>query len=189
VTVKRFGRKTLKTPDFKPYTRNPSMTATQNTVTIRPGTPDDVPAMMRLVRELAEYEKAPNEVENTEAQMLADGFGPNPVYGLLVAEVGGEVVGISVYYYRYSTWKGKRLYLEDIVVTEQQRGKQIGAMLMEATMRVSLEKGCNGMVWQVLDWNEPAIRFYKRYNASFDGEWVNVSLSRSQIEALVASRK
>lgn len=111
---------------------------TSPTVTIRKGTPADVPAMLRLVRELASYEKAAHEVENTEAQMLTDGFGPNPIYGLIAAELAGEIVGISVYYFRYSTWKGKRLYLEDIVVTEAHRGKKIGKLLFDATMRSTL---------------------------------------------------
>ncbi len=158
----------------------------QGTLRIRKGVPADIPDMMRLVRELAEYEKAPHEVENTEARMLEDGFGTNPVYGLIVAELNGEIVGISVYYFRYSTWKGKRLYLEDIVVTESQRGNRIGRYLFEATMQASIETQCSGMVWQVLDWNLPAIEFYKKYNASFDNEWINVSLSRTQIEEQLA---
>ena len=158
---------------------------TQKTL-IRKGTPADIPAMMRLVRELAEYEKSAHEVENTEARMLADGFGENPIYGLIVAESEGEITGIAVYYFRYSTWKGKRLYLEDIVVTESQRGKGIGRLLFGATMRVSMETGCSGMLWQVLEWNAPAIHFYEKYDAHFDGEWINCSLSRADIEAKVA---
>lgn len=154
-------------------------------IAIRKGTPRDIPAMMRLVRELADYEKALHEVENTEARMLEDGFGANPIYGLIVAESEGEIVGISVYYFRYSTWKGKRLYLEDIVVSEAQRGKGIGKLLFDATMRASIETNCNGMMWQVLDWNEPAINFYKKYEAAFDNEWINCSLSRKQIEKLL----
>ena len=150
---------------------------------IRKGTPADIPAMMRLVRELAAYEKSAHEVENTEARMLADGFGENPIYGLIVAELEGEIMGISVYYFRYSTWKGKRLYLEDIVVAASQRGKGIGGLLFDATMRVSLETHCSGMLWQVLDWNAPAIHFYEKYDAHFDGEWINCSLSRAEIEA------
>jgi GNAT superfamily N-acetyltransferase len=165
---------------------NHTQTTAYGKLTIRKGTPADVPDMMRLVRELAEYEKAPHEVENTEARMLEDGFGSNPVYGLIVAELDGEVVGISVYYFRYSTWKGKRLYLEDIVITEQHRGKRIGRWLFEATMQASVETNCSGMVWQVLDWNTPAIEFYKKYDAHFDGEWINVSLSRAQVEEKLA---
>lgn len=158
-------------------------------LTIRKGEATDIPAMMRLVRELAEYEKAPNEVENTEARMLEDGFGENPIYGLIVAELNGEVVGISVYYFRYSTWKGKRLYLEDIVVTEKHRGNKIGKFLFEATMQASLDTHCSGMVWQVLDWNTPAIEFYKKYDSTFDGEWLNVSLNRSQVETQLNQSK
>ncbi|MDJ1480351.1 GNAT family N-acetyltransferase [Cytophagaceae bacterium YF14B1] len=158
-------------------------------IIIRKGTPEDIPSMLRLVKELAEYEKAPDEVENTEEKMLEDGFGPQPVYGLIVAELEKEIVGISVYYFRYSTWKGKRLYLEDIVVTEPHRGKKIGRMLFNATMQVSLETNCNGMLWQVLDWNTPAIEFYKKYNAHFDGEWINCSLSKLQIQEQLSFSK
>ncbi len=165
---------------------NQTQATSYGTITVRKGVPTDVPAMMRLVRELAEYEKAPHEVENTEARMLEDGFGKQPIYGLIVAELDGEIVGISVYYFRYSTWKGKRLYLEDIVVTEPHRGKKIGRLLFDATMQVSIETNCNGMLWQVLDWNTPAIEFYKKYNSNFDGEWLNASLSRAQIEAQLA---
>jgi GNAT superfamily N-acetyltransferase len=150
-------------------------------VTIRLGKAADVPAAFALIQELALYEKAPHEVENTIEQMLEDGFGPHPIYGFLVAESGGQVVGISLYYYRYSTWKGKRLYLEDLIVTETYRGKGIGKLLFDATIGVAHQNACNGMSWQVLEWNTPAIEFYKKFNASFDGEWVNCTLTGKQL--------
>jgi GNAT superfamily N-acetyltransferase len=145
-------------------------------INVRPGLASDVPAIMQLVHELAEFEKAPDQVTNTAEAMLIDGFGENPVFGSFVAEVDGEITGISVYYFRYSTWKGKRLYLEDIVVTESMRGKGIGKSLFDATVAEAKQTGCTGMMWQVLDWNQPAIDFYANYGARFDEEWVNCHL-------------
>lgn len=150
-------------------------------VIIRQGTPTDVPAAFTLVQELALFEKAPHEVDNTPERMLQDGFSENPVFGFLVAELANQVVGISFYYFRYSTWKGKRLYLEDLLVTEQHRGKGIGKLLFDATIEIARKFNCNGMSWQVLDWNTPAIDFYKKYGAQLDGQWVNCSLSGKQI--------
>lgn len=145
-------------------------------IRIRKGTAEDVPQAFELVRELALYEKAPEQVTNTPEMMLHDGFGPEPIFGLFVAEVDGSVVGISLYYYRYSTWKGKRLYLEDIVVTESMRGYGLGKQLFDATVEEAKNTQCTGMMWQVLDWNEPAIQFYKKYEARFDEGWINCHL-------------
>ncbi len=158
-----------------------------NSVVIRTGRKVDLPRVLELIRELAAYERAPHEVINTVEQMEMDGFGANPVYGLFVAETERGIVGISVYYYRYSTWKGKRLYLEDIVVSESERGKGIGQKLFEQTMKKSQEEHCSGMMWQVLEWNEPAIRFYKKYGAKLDAEWTNVSLESAQIGKLLGN--
>ena len=146
-----------------------------NTV-IREAIAADVPAMMGLVKELALYEKAPEQVTNTEELMLKDGFGDNPIFGAFVAEVDGKVVGLSIYYYRYSTWKGRRIYLEDLVVQESLRGKGAGKMLFEAVIQKGKEEGCTGMMWQVLDWNKSAIAFYEKYGTKFDEEWVNCKL-------------
>jgi GNAT superfamily N-acetyltransferase len=157
------------------------MTQTTSSIAIRPGTEADVPAAFTLIQELALFERAPHEVSNTIEAMLQDGFGPNPVYGFLVAELDGEIVGLSLYYYRYSTWKGKRLYLEDLIVTEKHRKKGIGKLLFDATVDYARQMNCNGMSWQVLDWNTPAIEFYKQYGAHLDGEWINCSLSREQL--------
>lgn len=143
---------------------------------IRKAKASDVPAMMQLVLELAEYEKAIHEVSNTEEKMLADGFGDQPLFYAIVAEKEGLIVGLSIYYFRYSTWKGKRIYLEDIVVTEAQRGQGIGKALFEATIAAGKEANCTGMMWQVLEWNEPAINFYKKYEARLDPEWLNAHL-------------
>ncbi|RDB05025.1 GNAT family N-acetyltransferase [Runella aurantiaca] len=145
-------------------------------ITIRRGTAEDVPQAFELVQELALYEKAPEQVTNTPEMMLKDGFGPEPIFGLFVAEVDGKVVGISLYYYRYSTWKGKRLYLEDIVVTESMRGYGLGKKLFDVTVEEAKNTQCTGMMWQVLDWNEPAIQFYKKYGTRFDEGWINCHL-------------
>jgi GNAT superfamily N-acetyltransferase len=132
---------------------------------------------MELVHELAVYEKAPNEVTVTLAHFEESGFGANPVWWGFVAEEDGFILGFTLYYIRYSTWKGQRMYLEDFLVTEKSRGKGIGKLLFDQLIEEAKEKNFNAIVWQVLEWNEPAINFYKKYNASFDGEWVNCAIS------------
>ena len=151
---------------------------------IREGTQQDLPRVLELIKELAEYERASHEVINSVEQLMQDGFGPIPIYGFFVAENERGIIGLSLYYWRYSTWKGKRLYLEDIIVTEKERGSGTGKLLFDRTMRKSLEENCSGMMWQVLEWNEPAINFYKKYGAKLDDEWTNCSLDRAEIEAL-----
>lgn len=152
--------------------------------TIRPGTKEDIPSMLQLIKELAEFEKAPKEVENTEQKILEEGFGENPIFGFYVAEADGMIAGMAVYYYRYSTWKGKRLFLEDLIVNENYRGKGLGKKLFEICIKHSIENNCNGMAWQVLDWNTPAIDFYKKYGSKLEPEWVNCSLSLSQLKEI-----
>ncbi|MBV6645480.1 MAG: GNAT family N-acetyltransferase [Cyclobacteriaceae bacterium] len=145
-------------------------------IEIRSAEKEDLPQVLRLVKELATYEKALHEVTNTVTQMEEDGFGPNPIFGCIVAEHGTDILGISIYYYRYSTWKGKRLYLEDIVVAENRRGEGIGKLLFDKTLNIAKEQRCTGMMWQVLDWNTPAINFYKKYKAKMEGEWINCNI-------------
>lgn len=157
-------------------------------VTIREGSASDLEAALELIKELAAYEKASHEVTNTIEMMIEDGFGSNPVFGFCLAELNERAVGLSLYYYRYSTWKGKRLYLEDIIVTKKERGKGIGKMLFDVTMQKSIDQNCTGMMWQVLDWNKPAIDFYKRYGTRFDNEWINCHLEASQIKAYLEKR-
>lgn len=152
---------------------------------IREGKWKDLPRVLELIKELAEYEHAPNEVTNTVAMMEKDGFGPNPIYGFFVAEESDTLVGLALYYYRYSTWKGKRLYLEDIIVTETFRGKGIGKQLFEVVLKKTVSEKCTGMMWQVLDWNKPAIDFYKKYNANLDSEWINCNLESAQIKEIL----
>ncbi|HNP17969.1 MAG TPA: GNAT family N-acetyltransferase [Fulvivirga sp.] len=157
-------------------------------MTIREGIKADLPQVLKLIKELAAYEKAADQVDNTVEMMVQDGFGDNPIFGFYVAvNDKDKIVGTSIYYYRYSTWKGKRLYLEDIVVTESERGSGIGKLLFDQTIKKGVEENCSGMVWQVLDWNEQAINFYKKYySAHLDGEWINCSISIEQMRAIVS---
>ena len=145
-------------------------------IIIRRAVKEDCPRLLELVHELAVYEKAPDEVTVTLEHFIESGFGKNPVWWTFVAEENGIVLGFALYYIRYSTWKGQRMYLEDILVTETARGKSIGKLLMDRLIVEGKEKNLTAIVWQVLEWNEPAINFYKKYNAKFDPEWVNCSI-------------
>jgi len=146
-------------------------------IVIRDAVRKDVPIMFELIKELALYEKAPEQVTNTVEQMYVDGFGDNPIFGTIVLEVESEIVGMALYYFRYSTWKGKRLYLEDLIVSETMRGRGLGEKLLESVIEKARQTACTGLMWQVLDWNEPAINFYKKFGAKFDEEWVNVNIN------------
>jgi GNAT superfamily N-acetyltransferase len=144
----------------------------------------DCPRLLELIQELADYEKAPDEVTVTLKEFTEAGFGPEKVWTAFVVEADEQVVGFALYYTRYSTWKGCRLYLEDFIVTEEYRGRGIGKLLFERVMQEAKEKNYNGMVWQVLDWNEPAIRFYNKYAANIEDGWLNASFSKAQISEL-----
>ena len=146
-------------------------------VNIRRAVKEDCPRLLELVNELALYEKAPEEVTVTLDHFAESGFGNNPVWWAFVAEEDGLVQGFALYYIRYSTWKGQRMYLEDILVTEKARGKGLGKLLFDQLIEEAKEKKFTGIVWQVLEWNEPAINFYKKYNANLDPEWINCSIN------------
>jgi len=141
---------------------------------IRKAKPEDMKAVFELIQELALYEKAPDEVVNTEAQLIEDGFGKNKIFDCLVAEnETHEILGMALFFTGYSTWKGKTLYLEDFLVKEAFRKHGIGKLLFDAVVEEAKNRKVNRMDWQVLDWNEPAINFYKKNNAILDGEWFN----------------
>lgn len=140
---------------------------------IRKALSTDCPRMMELIHELAVYERAPDEVTVSLAHFVESGFGTNPVWWALVAEQDGIIQGFALYYIRYSTWKGQRMYLEDLIVTEAARGNGIGALLMNGLINEAKERHLNGITWQVLNWNEPALNFYRKFNARLDDEWVN----------------
>jgi GNAT superfamily N-acetyltransferase len=146
------------------------------TIMIRKAVQHDCLQILELVKELAIYEKSPNEVTVSIEHFIKSGFGENPVWWGFVAEANNVIVGFALYYIRFSTWKGQRMYLEDLLVTNEYRGKGIGKLLMNALIDVAKEKKFDAICWQVLDWNEPAINFYQKYNATFDGEWLNAKL-------------
>lgn len=143
---------------------------------IRKSEPQDVVAMMQLIHELALFEKAPNEVVANEQTLLDAGFSENPVFFSWVAVQHNRIVGMAICYVRYSTWKGPVLYLEDLIVTESCRGQGIGKALFETCLDHARSKQYRRMVWQVLDWNTPAILFYERYGASIENGWLNASI-------------
>ncbi len=142
-------------------------------ITIRRAIESDCERIIELVKELALYEKAPQEVTVSLQHFKESGFGKNPIWWAFVAEENVTIQGFALYYIRFSTWKGQCLYLEDLLVTEQMRGKGIGKLLFDRLLEECKEKGFKRMVWQVLEWNEPAINFYKKYNATLDPEWMN----------------
>jgi len=153
------------------------------TVHIRPGKKDDLPAVMAMVQELAVFERAPDAITNTLAAMEEDGFGPSPAYRFLVAETGDRVVGLALYFTKYSTWKGRGLYLDDLIVTEPFRGKGIGKKLMLAFLEEARATGARQVHWQVLDWNAPAIGFYRNMGVVSDSEWLDCKMDAEEIAA------
>ena len=145
-------------------------------INIRKAERGDCKRILELVNELAVYEKAPDEVTVTPEHFEESGFGRQPVWWAFVVEVDGRIEGFALYYIRFSTWKGQRMYLEDLYVTEAMRGKGLGKLLFDKLIEEARIKKLNGIMWQVLEWNEPAINFYKKYDTNFDPEWVNCGI-------------
>jgi GNAT superfamily N-acetyltransferase len=155
-------------------------------INIRKAVAKDCPRLLELIHELAVYERAPEQVTVTLEHFIESGFGSQPVWWAYVAEetsdtAGPLVLGFALYYIRYSTWKGQAMYLEDILITNEMRGKGIGKLLFDRLIEEARDKKFNRIIWQVLDWNEPAIRFYKKYEAGLEAGWLNASLSTEQI--------
>jgi len=152
-------------------------------ITIRTGAENDLPQILELVKELAAFEKSTGEVEVTVAEMLNWGFGKEKLFDFFVLEKEKVIVGMALYYYKYSTWKGKCLFLEDIIVTEKERKNGYGKLLFNEVVKIAKKEKVRRMEWQVLDWNKPAIEFYKKYSSNFDGEWINCKLTFEQLQS------
>ncbi len=150
-------------------------------IEVRTGRPEDISGAMSLIVELAKYEHAADKVTLTEERMQRDAFGDTPWFQFLVAADGEKIVGLSLFYPRYSTWKGKGMYLEDLIVTRSYRGRGIGKRLLLQTAKIALEQQCTGLYWQVLNWNNVAINFYEKWGAKFDDEWINCKLDHASM--------
>ena len=151
---------------------------------IRKGVRADLPAIHSLIQELGRYEHAEHEITTTVEEMAKDGFGVRPLFETFLAETqDGSVVGIAFFYFGYSTWKGKKMYLDDLIVTEAYRRKGVGKMLFDRLIVYALENEVKQLRWHVLDWNTPAINFYKKLDTQFDEEWITCKLSNDQMLA------
>ena len=154
----------------------------ENDIVLRRGVEADLPQVLGLIQELAAYEKAPEAVTNTLAAMQRDGFGPAPIFGFFVLEnEAAEIIGLALFYTAYSTWKGRMLYLEDLVVTETARRGGLGRLLFDVVVAEARATGAVRLKWQVLNWNEPAITFYKKLGATIEDEWLNGNLDEAQL--------
>lgn len=156
-------------------------------VLVRKGKKEDLPIVIELIKELAAFERMPGEVEVTLTEMEKWGFGEDKVFDFFVLEKDSKIVAMALYYFKYSTWKGKCLFLEDIIVTESERKKGFGKLLFNAVVKVAQEEKVKRMEWQVLEWNEAAIRFYKKYMSYFDDEWINCKLTFKQIQNMLTN--
>ena len=156
--------------------------------TIRTATPEDIPQILTFIRALAAYEREPDAVTATEGDLLRDGFGPNPFYFCLIAEIDGQPAGFAFYFFNYSTWMGRPgLYLEDLFVHPDFRGLGIGKALLQEVAAIAVEKNCPRLQWEVLDWNTPAIDFYSAMGAEFMDTWRNVRVTGVALQRLAGS--
>ncbi|WP_051719117.1 GNAT family N-acetyltransferase [Hymenobacter sp. IS2118] len=160
----------------------------ENNIVLRRGVEADLPQVLALIQELAAYERAPDAVTNTLADMQRDGFGAAPIFSFFVLESQATgIVGLALFYTAYSTWKGRMLYLEDLVVTEAARRGGFGRLLFDAVVAEARATGAKRMKWQVLDWNEPAIAFYKKLGANIEDEWLNGNLDDAQLASYIVA--
>ena len=154
---------------------------------IRPAQPADAPLILALIRELAAYEREPDAAIATEEDLLRDGFGPQRYFECLIAEEDGQPAGFALYFFNYSTWRGRPgLYLEDLFVRPEFRGKGIGKALLVRVAAVAVERGCGRLQWQVLDWNQTAIDFYQSLGAQFLDEWRTMRVTDEALLKLAA---
>ena len=157
-------------------------------LSLRPATPADVPLLLALIRELAEYEREPDAVIATEEALLRDGFGPRPLFEVTLAEWGGAPVGFALWFLTYSTWRGQpTLYMEDLFVRPPARGRGAGTALMLHLARTAVARGCGRFVWQVLDWNAPSIAFYESLGARIHREWLTCRVEGAALTELAAA--
>jgi len=154
---------------------------------IRPATPADVPTILGFIRELAAYEREPDAVVATEADLLRDGFGDAPHFRVLIASRDGEAAGFAFYFFQYSTWTGSPiLYLEDLFVSPRHRGHGLGKALMKHLAGVAVDAGCKRFHWAVLEWNQPAIGFYESLGAKVLPDWRTVRVDGEALAALAS---
>jgi GNAT superfamily N-acetyltransferase len=158
-------------------------------MTVRKGTRADMPAVLELIQELAVFEKEPAAVVVTVEDLVRDGFGANPLFYVFVAEIEAQIVGIAVYYYRYSTWKGKTIHLEDLIVRASARGNGIGYALYAAIMAQAQGDGVLRIDWNVLNWNQPAIDFYEKTGAKVHSDWRVAQMDKNGIEKFLEKNK
>ncbi|KFF20226.1 GNAT family N-acetyltransferase [Flavobacterium hydatis] len=156
---------------------------------IRKGNPEDMKAVLGLIQELAIFEKEPDAVLVTESDLVRDGFGENPLFHVFVAEVDAEIVGIALYYYRFSTWKGKTIHLEDLIVKDKMRGTGLGFALYSEIMKQAKRDKVRRVEWNVLDWNTPAVKFYENSGAKIIEEWRVVQMDEAGVDTFLEKNK
>jgi GNAT superfamily N-acetyltransferase len=156
---------------------------------IRKGTIEDMSAVLELIKELATFEKEPNAVVVTVSELERDGFGESPLFYTFIAEQNNEIVGMALYYYRYSTWKGRTIHLEDLIVKEKMRGSGLGFELYSAVIAQSKNDGVRRMEWNVLDWNTPAIEFYEKSGAKVFKDWLVAQMDENGIAVFLEKNK
>jgi len=151
-------------------------------IVVRESTPNDMPQVLELIKELAVFEKSPDAVEVTVETLVKEGFGENPLFTCFVAEVANEIVGMALVYYRFSTWKGRTIHLEDLIVKEKMRGTGIGKELYTRVIQFAAEKKVKRIEWAVLDWNVDAIKFYERSGAKIMKDWYVTHMEEAGIK-------